>query len=735
MTSLAFVRKDSSGITKILVFGFSIFLSAFLIFSVQPIFTKVVLPTLGGTPAVWSVAMVVFQGLLLAGYLYAHLLIRFLPLRAAIGVHIAVTCVAFLILPFAVTPDWGEPPQNGEEIWLIGTFIKAIGLPFFALAANAPLLQAWLAASDRRINVYHFYAASNIGSFAALFAYPFVIEPFVNLPQQSIGWSIGFAAFIVMLVLCATFAWRGEVERHKSDAVQPTSWGLRMRWLILAAVPSGLLIAATASIQLDVSGGPILWLLPLAIFLLTFVFAFRDGHENSKLWFRMVRASAIFALVIGVKEVHHFAVILGTALLAVLSVSMACHRALYQSRPASGELTEFYLFVSCGGFVGGLFAALVAPNVFSWTAEYQLLILMAALVVSFNGITGKDDVRKFGLGVLLLVAVVGLAAAMHPNGRFALNIAMLITAVTLFALFLKEIRPVVQGIIMAALFAIVILPYGSDVQRSFFSVLKVKDLSDSSYRILLHGSTIHGAQRISDDYRPEPLTYFTSEGAIGRSLTAIRETRPNGPLSIGVVGLGIGSMACHSRGNEQWTFFEIDPLVVRIAKDSERFRYLSDCGRSMPIIMGDARLTVKKQPAQAYDYLLLDAFSSDAIPSHLITKEAVDMFASRVTNEGILAFNTTNRYIDVSPILAKIGEAKGLDVYALYTKEPVERMLEMRTSVAVTAFAMGPASAAALERAGFKKLTPRPSQELWTDHYTNVTAEIIRGKISRMFSP
>jgi hypothetical protein len=508
-----------------------------------------------------------------------------------------------------------------------------------------------------------------------------------------------------------------------------------MRWLILAAVPSGLLIAATASIQTDVSGGPILWLLPLAIFLLTFVFAFRDGGENSEFWPRMVRASAIFALIIGVSEAHHFAMILITALIAVLSVSMACHRALYQSRPASGELTEFYLFVSCGGFVGGLFSALIAPNVFSWTAEYQLLILAAVMVVFFNEITNKADVQKIGLGVLLIVVLGAFTAVIHQDGRAVLNTVMIITAVLLFVLFSKEMRPAVHGSIMAAFIAILFLPYGSDVQRSFFGVLKVKEYFDGRFRVLLHGSTIHGAQKINDQYRPEPLTYFTSEGAIGRSLAAIREIRPNGPLSVGVVGLGIGSMACHARDNEEWTFFEIDPLVVRIAKDATRFRYLSDCGASMPIILGDARLTVKKQPTQAFDYLLLDAFSSDAIPSHLITKEAVDMFAARVKSDGILAFNISNRYIDVSPVLAKIGEAKGLDVYGLFTEETREKFNEMRTSVVVAAFAMGPGSAAALERAGFKKLIPRPTQELWTDHYSNVTAEIIRGKISRMFSP
>jgi hypothetical protein len=734
MTSIAVARKDTS-FAKTIVFGISIFLSAFLIFSVQPIFTKVVLPTLGGTPAVWSVAMVVFQGLLLAGYLYAHLLIRFLPLRYAIGVHIAVTCIALLVLPFSVSPDWGEPPQNGEEIWLITTFIKAIGLPFFALSANAPLLQAWLAASDRRINVYHFYAASNIGSFAALFAYPFIVEPFVGLPQQSNAWSFGFAVFIMLLLLCASFAWRGETARPENVAVQKTSWALRMRWLVMAAVPSGFLIAATASIQTDVSGGPILWLLPLAIFLLTFVFAFRDGGEDNEFWPRMVRASAVFALIIGATEVHHFGIILSMGLIAVLSVSMACHRALYQSRPASGELTEFYLFISCGGLVGGLFSALVAPNYFTWTAEYQLLILAAAFVVSFNGVTSKDDLLKNGLGVLLVVVIGGLTLVLHQDGRLALNTVMIMTVIMLFGLFSRDARPVVHGGILAALFAIVVLPYGADVQRSFFGVLKVKDVSDGRFRALFHGSTIHGAQRIADQQRPEPLTYFTKEGAIGRSLAAVREARPHAALTVGVVGLGIGSMACHRRDNEQWTFYEIDPLVVSIARDTDRFRYLSECGDSMPIIIGDARLTVQKKPPLAYDYLLLDAFSSDAIPSHLVTKEAVDMFASKVAPDGILAFNISNRYIDISPILAKIGEAKGLDVYALFTVEPKEQLKEMRTSVAVAAFPMGPASAAALERAGFKKLTPRPSQELWTDHYTNVTAELIRGKIKTMFSP
>lgn len=733
MTSVSLVREEASWL-RIAVFGIAIFLSAFLIFTVQPIFTKVVLPLLGGTPAIWSVAMVVFQGLLLGGYLYAHLLIRFLPLKAAIFIHIALTCVAFSLLPFAVSPNWGEPPPHGEAVWLIGTFVQAIGLPFFALSANAPLLQAWLAAQDKRINVYHFYAASNVGSFAALFAYPFIIEPFVHLPQQSAAWSFGFGLFIVMLATCGGMAWNGHSHSMVSQRAAPITWPTRLRWIMFAAVPSGLLIAATAAIQTDVSDGPILWLLPLAIFLLSFVFAFRDGARQTEFWRRVVRASALFVLTLTILELHSFAIVLGVALLAVLSVSMACHGALYESRPDEGALTEFYLFISLGGLIGGLFAALIAPNIFSWTAEYPLLLCAAMLMISYDRETISDARRSRILGAALLIGTMIIALAITQNSRGTLNAVLIMTGLMLFGIFSRSIRPAVQGSLLIALFALAVLPYGSDVQRSFFGVHRVSVDPSGQYRLLMHGSTIHGAQKLSDQGRPEPLTYYGFESPIGLSLAALRDTRRGAQSSIGIVGLGTGSMACHHRSGEQWTFFEIDPVIVDIARDRERFRFVSECAPTAPIILGDARLTVQKQKAQSFDYLLVDAFSSDAIPVHLVTKEAIDMFVSRLSSDGILAIHISNRYIDLTPVLARIAAAKGLNLYGRTLVPSPEQQSHFHSSSSVVAFATGPAAAAALGVHGFEKIQTDPEQALWTDHYTNVTAEIVRLQFKRWFS-
>ena len=731
MTDLVVGRVDLRRY-KAVIFGAAAFVSAFLIFSVQPIFTKIVLPVLGGTPAVWSVAMVVFQGLLLAGYLYAHLLIRFLPLRIAMAIHLAVTIIAVSVLPFAVTPDWGEPPADGHSVWLIVTFIQAIGLPFFALSANAPLLQAWLAADDRKINVYHLYAASNIGSFAALFAYPFLVEPFTNLPQQSHGWAIGFVLFIILLVSCAASSWRVEIARQKVPSVESIGWARRLSWLIFAAVPSGLLVAATASIQTDVSGGPILWLLPLAVFLLSFVFAFRDEKVGSLFWPRMVRASAIFTLTITLWDVHNFFFVLGVGLMTVLSVSMACHRALYQMRPDNGGLTEFYLFISAGGFIGGVFSALVAPHIFSWTAEYSLLTLVAALLVSIPLGATAHAMRQRALGAFLILSIMAILVIDEPGTRFNLNFTLFICVLLLFFLFRQELRPFVQGSIAATLVAIMVLPKGNDVQRSFFGVVSVKDDDAAQFRILVHGNTIHGAQRLADQGRPEPLTYYATDGAIERSLSALRTLRQGGPLNIGVVGLGIGSMACHQRDQERWMFFEIDPLVITIAQDRERFRFLSECGQSMPIILGDARLTVHKQPPHLFDYLLIDAFSSDAIPAHMVTKEAINMFMSRVSKDGLLAIHISNRYINLAPILAQIAAIRGDTLFVKATNVSSDDATQFITSSAVAVFSSGPASATVLKQAGFSPFHAPPSQRLWTDHYTNVTAEIVRTQLRRL---
>lgn len=719
---------------KVSIFALSIFLSAFLIFSIQPLFTKIVLPVLGGTPAVWSVAMVVFQGLLLAGYLYAHLLIRFLSLKMAILVHLAVTVLALTLLPFDVTPQWGEPPQSLQALWLITIFLSSIGLPFFALAANAPLLQAWLAANHRELNVYHLYAASNVGSFLALFAYPFVIEPLMGLRSQSLAWTLGFTIFIGLLMACGALVWRSHQRPSvKAERVSALSWTRRFVWLIYAAIPSGLLIAATAHIQTDVSGIALLWVLPLSLYLLSFILAFRDGAEPNIAWSKMVRYGAIFILVATALQLHQFFIVLALGLFIVLSVSMTCHAHLYRLRPAEQHLTEFYLFLSLGGFIGGLFTSLMAPHLFSWNAEYIILVLFAVLAIEMGSAQKRSHDRAVAIGFSGLIALALAVMMFGPADTILLKPLLVMTAVALIMLNHHKMRPYVQGACVATILALLILPFGQDTQRGFFGVLRITETADGSHRTLMHGSTLHGAQAIHYEGAPEPLTYYTRDGAIGRSLTAVRQSHGHNGLRIGVVGLGVGSMACLKQGHELWSFYEIDPLIVSLAKDQERFQFLSQCGPDMRIVLGDARLTLTKEPNHAFDYLLIDAFSSDAIPVHLVTFEAISSYLDRLSPDGLLALHISNRYVNLAPILARIARAKGFDLYALELKASEEEQKRMQFGASVVAIAKSEKTASSLRDKGYRRIEASPDQMLWTDHYTNVPGELVRGALRRWF--
>lgn len=735
MTSFSENRADQTPL-KLALFAVSAFLSSFLIFSIQPIFTKVVLPVLGGAPAVWSVAMVVFQGLLLAGYLYAHLLMRWFSLRIAVVIHGLITCAALSTLPFNATPDWGVPPESFQSIWLVKIFLQSVGFPFFALAANAPLLQAWLASNDRYVNVYHLYAASNIGSFAALFSYPFLIEPMIGLATQSYAWGAGFLLFIVLLSACGLSVWNTQTFQRTdgptiATSSQPISWARRREWVLCASIPAGLLIAATASIQMDVSGISLLWILPLAIYLLSFVYAFRDEEKETDFWPRFVRSVTLLNLVVFALGVHNFFLVLSFGFAAVLGVSMACHKKLYGLRPAENQLTEFYLFLSVGGFIGGIFSSLVALHLFSWTAEYVILLLVAVLVVCRSKVPLLNSTRDLvigGAGLLLVAAVFGFLS----DGLLSfLRIIFLVLAVHLFFLFNSKSHRLIQGACVSALIAVFLVPLGQDTQRSFFGVMKIEE--KDGYRRLLHGSTLHGAQEINYSGKPEPLTYFTSNGPMGRSLTALRQSSSEKALRIGVVGLGVGSMSCLKQDNETWTYFEIDPLVVSIARDKNRFQFLSVCDPAAKIVIGDARLTVDQQPRGAFEYLLVDAFSSDAIPAHLVTKEAIQNFLARVTDEGILVFHISNRYINLVPILAKIAEANNVTLYGYETHVTPDEAARMHAGALAVVFVKNEKAVAKLEQLKFQKVPVDPEQALWTDHYTNVSGEIIRHQMRKWF--
>ena len=744
-------RIDLTGLPRVLraapaLYGATLFVSALLLFAVQPMFTKMVLPRLGGAPAVWSVAMVFFQAALLAGYAYAHLLARFLsPGRAAIG-HLVLLAVAAAMLPLSIATGFGHPPADGVSLWLFALFAASIGLPFMALAASAPLLQSWFAASGhpQSGNPYVLYAASNLGSFTALIAYPLVIEPLLSLKAQAFVWSAGFAALALLVAAAGLVVAQRAAVSHGGSASEEAaapSWADRVRWIALAAVPSGLVIAVTAHLTTDIAAAPFLWVIPLALFLLTFVAVFRERPwipHTVVVWLVPFVAAPLAVSAIGGDKVFWLATII-LNLSAFTLLTLLCHGELYARRPAPARLTEFYLCVSVGGVLGGAFAGLVAPNLFNSTYEYPILIAAALLALpgTFDG--GWRRFSTQAAFVLALAAVV-VAARFMTDARLpdSANVYFQIGLVLLVACMLfQRHQP-------ARFFALAVLSFALtecwrpgfapvEVVRSFFGVHRVAETADGRARILIHGTTLHGAERIRTDDgapvtgTPEPLTYYYFGSPISDGIAAARGAQ-GGLRKVASVGLGTGSLACHRREGEAWTFFEIDPEVIRIARDPNRFRFLSSCAPDAPVVLGDARLTLEASPDR-YDLIILDAFSSDAIPVHLLTREALAGYLSRLTENGMLVVHISNRHLELAPVVAAVGKAEGLVAYLKEDRAARGFGVDFRSNSRVVALARKEADLGDLpSRFGWQPLTPEPGVAPWTDDYSNIIATLWRKK-------
>jgi hypothetical protein len=668
------------------------FLSALLLFAIQPMFAKMVLPALGGSPSVWSVSVFFFQAALLAGYLYAHLLINKAPSHLTGIIHLAVCLVAFICLPIGMARWMGEPPQGEPYFWQLAMFAASIGLPFMAVSANAPLLQAWFARTghpDAR-DPYFMYAASNLGSLIALLGYPFILEPAFGLSQLSHFWAYGYA-LLVLAIAGSFFLMRGAqvgggapetvaAPAGEAAPAEAPTLAKRLSWIGLAFVPAALLTAFTVHITTDVASAPQLWVIPLALYLLTFVLVFRDRPFISR---EAVLFLHLVALAIGLIalsfQTHNWNIIAGTGVMAFFTTAMLAHRTLYDARPAPQYLTEFYLWMSFGGALGGMFTALIAPRLFSEIYEYPLLLAasMACRPGALNLGEGKEK-KKDEAVMLWLIAAVGLLVIWWlptiagyltlPQSLVQLGPTPLI-AMVLAAVLLANVNFPARQLVAAALMALALVTLPSAVrqadsqitQRSFFGVYRVADSPETGYRTLVHGTTLHGAQRIVDDEGKAvddtvPTTYYYPESPMGSTIAKRREVlKAKGEKGrYGIVGLGTGSSACHKQEGETWKFFEIDPTVINIAKNPKNFTFITKCQPDIDIAIGDARLTMAKEKDASFDLLIIDAFSSDAIPVHMLTKEAVELFLSKLKPEGVVLLHTSNRYLDLNSVLGAI---------------------------------------------------------------------------------
>lgn len=726
------------------IFTGTIFLSALLLFSVQPMFAKMVLPLLGGSPSVWSVAMVFFQGMLLLGYAYAHALTRCLDPRRAVIVHLCVFALALMALPLAIASGWGRPPADHAALWLIGLFGVSIGLPFFAVAANAPMLQAWLARTGhpQAQDPYFLYGASNLGSFAALLAYPVLLEPFLTLREQAAAWSAGFVALMICIAmagLALTLTFRAAAKPSSFTAHAVVRWRDRMQWMALAFVPSALLIAVTSHISTDIASAPFLWIIPLALFLGTFVLTFRHGGDRMHDILVRVQPYVVAPLVIGLMWGERaFWMVAITLDLAMFAISaMICHRELYLRRPAASHLTEFYLWISAGGVLGGIATGLLAPAVFPDVWEYPILIVLALLCrpgAFANG--AKPWLRDGGVIALgtLLILMPGLffKATLPQDAELFWTIALVIVSAIIMLQAQYPAR--LTGLVAAVLIVTSFYQPGnvrSETARSFFGVHKVVESADGRFRVLYHGTTIHGAQRLRDAAgdpvagKPEPLTYYHDSGPMAEAVGVIRASK--GKLDrVMVVGLGSGSLACQARPGERWTHFEIDPVVIRLAQDPAKFRFLSECAPGMPIVLGDARLTLA-DVKEAADVIVLDAFSSDVVPVHLLTREAIDLYMSKLAPGGALVFHISNRYLELASVVTATAAERGLTTLVKrdHSVKREDFRSSMKASSIVAVVARNDRDLANF-RSGWERQKAHPPVGAWTDDFSNVLAAMVR---------
>ncbi len=880
-TPLAGNGAADGGAGTLWAFTLTTFLSALLLFSIQPMFAKMVLPVLGGSPSVWAVAMFFFQAALLIGYCYAHALITFVPTRISGFIHLALCLLAFVALPIQVPQWFGEPPASGEPyLWQIGLFAVAVGLPFVAVAANAPLFQAWFAGTGHKhaMDPYFLYAASNLGSLIALLAYPFVLEPAYGVSALAGFWAIGFGLLVASIALLFWLVMRTNEAKTPAarvadaapadPALRPT-WLKRLAWIGLAFVPSALLTAFTTHVTTDVASAPLLWVLPLALYLLTFVLVFRErmatflplavivaalgatsyyiatdklallsndtttwgqtllaalGRPNALLtllieqlngspwmgsllqvgllsiaafgvayrwsgwaprqWLLTIHVVAVVAAMLTLAQTRNegWFVTAPIGVLVFFTSAMVAHRTLYEARPAPRHLTEFYLWMSLGGALGGLAAALLAPRLFSEVWEYPILLALSMAcrpgALKLEGLAPFDTKRLLESGLVLWIL---FAAAVliylwgpylvdqYPNpgsrlantasipskaalwftwpltqlGRaldwlFALGAPGLVIGLLGLLLLAIPRYPVGQMLLAAGMVAVMLTQETSvnrgNAQRSYFGIYRVQlqTSTDGQWNTLVHGTTLHGAQRVRDEKGESiaditPSTYYHPESPMGKTVDVTREraTAAGRKIRVGVIGLGSGSLACHAKDDEKWTFFEIDPVMIDLATKSDMFTYMENCQPNADIVIGDARLTLNKQPTATFDLIIVDAFSSDAVPVHLMTAEALKMYVAKLKPDGVALLHISNRYLDLDGVLSATAPSVPGLLGLIISDDTADTTSYAQSTSTVALFSRDKDTLDAYRVTGSPTELDPGTLRAWTDDYSDILGPFV----------
>ncbi|MGV3617700.1 MAG: fused MFS/spermidine synthase [Fimbriimonas sp.] len=722
------------------LFTAAIFLGSCLLFLVQPMAARIVLPAFGGTPAVWTASVVFFQAALLLGYAYAHAGSRKLGPRRHAAIHLGLVALAGVTLPFATRVGAGAAGQASPALALIGQLALLVGPAFLVVSAGAPTLQRWFADTrdPQAKDPYFLYSASNVGSMVALLAYPFLVEPRMDLGGQTRLWAFGYGGLFVLLLLSALALWRSQSAAATEEAPAPAAPienRRRLLWIVLSAVPSSLLLGVTQYLSANIAPIPLLWVVPLALYLLTFIFAFARRPLLSAAFLGrglpMVLTPLVVILVLQATE--PLLALAGIHLLVFFVAAWMCHARLAESRPEPAHLTEFFLWVSVGGVIGGAFNALVAPLLFNDLLEYPLALVLAALLRPSFAKGGERANRAdfaFAAGITVLTAITAIvvAALNLPTGPLRTGLVVGLPAVLAFV---TVDRPWRYGVALAGILAVTSafnVAAGSVTvalsERSFFGVHRVLMRGEGNrFHELLHGNTVHGLQ---DMRHPEtPLTYYHPTGPIGRIM---RGLPPERSQDVGLVGLGVGSLAAYGRPGQRMTYFEIDPVVERIARDERYFTFLRDTQADLRMVLGDARLTLGDVPDATYGLIALDAFSSDAIPVHLLTKEAMAMYLRKLRPDGLLAVHISNRYLDLSPVLAANAKELGLVAYLMTdgTTDADKEAGKQPSNWALLARTKADAEVIVKKDYEWSEIDPTPGFRTWTDDFSNVL-DVYRG--------
>jgi spermidine synthase len=711
-------------------------LGAFLLFLLEPMFARMILPLLGGAANVWITAVMFYQVTLLAGYGYAHASGVLAP-RAQFLLHCLLSFAALVTLPIAIPAGWSPPAGVNPVFAQIGLMAAAIGAPFAILSATAPLVQRWFSLLRPKDDPYPLYAFSNVGSFAALIAYPAIVEPLFTLSQQQVLWSAGYgllAAAMAALGYISSRAANAPSEKVQTGAAPAPSAATLLRWLALAAAPSSLMLSTTSFIATDIASIPLLWVIPLGAYLATFVIAFSTasaaaGALATRYYpILLVPLCVALAPVLGKSNMNP-SVTLPLHLIAFFFAALMCHCELSRTKPDASKLTLFYFIVASGGALGGIFNSIVAPYIFSDVLEYPLGLALVCLAAPTAGarLSSRTFALAIGAGLCagLAVRIPNASDAFDLLGALSYKLLLLAGAVLLF-LIRRYPASLAMGV-GAYLAAAILAPSNTSLiyaERNFYGVNRVRDMPQAGLRIMEHGTTVHGLMALDDAHRTTPLGYYHPTGGLAEATLAVG--RAGKAPVIAVIGLGAGEMACNGESDWRYDFYEIDPAVVAIATDKSLFPFLDQCAARSRRILGDGRLSLRAAANGAYDEIMIDAFTSDAIPMHLLTREAISEFLQKLKPGGLLVLHLSNRYFNLAPIVAAAARDMGLAGAARLRDPAVVAGTELPIygSLAV-ALARSPEALEPLFELGWRRLKPIAGVSAWTDDWSNLIAAFI----------